>query len=96
VPKRRPPREVWQALRRIAWERDGRQCVRCHDPLSLEACHTDHIRSGKRGTNALSNLRTLCRKCHVLREDGRHRGMIASALKDGIIDANWREQLWSD
>ena len=98
MPKRRPPKEVWAELRRIVWERDGGRCQGqyCTDapPLPLDVCHIDHIVSGKRGTNKLSNLRTLCRRCHVLRLDSRHRGMIASALRDGIIGPDWRSQVW--
>jgi hypothetical protein len=30
----------------------------------------------------------------VLRADLRHRGMIAKALKDGIIPPKWRELVW--
>lgn len=96
MPKKRPPREVWGELRRIVWERDGRQCVRCHTPQALDECHVDHIRSGKNANNSLGNLRTLCRRCHVLRADNRHRGMIAKALKDGVIPADWRHLIWSD
>ena len=81
-------------LRPIGWERDGRKCVHCETSVALESCHIDHIRSGKLGTNQLSNLRTLCRRCHVLRADKRHRGMIASALRDGVIPPNWRELVW--
>lgn len=98
MPRHRPPREVWGALRRIVWERDGGRCqypVAPH-PVALEAAHIDHIVSGKRGTNALSNLRTLCRMHHVLRADPRHRGMIAGALRDEVIPPNWRELLWDD
>jgi len=40
------------------------------------------------------SLRTLCRRCHVLRKDMRHRGMIASALRDGIIPPDWRGLVW--
>jgi 5-methylcytosine-specific restriction endonuclease McrA len=69
-------------------------CVRCKKPLKLTECHIDHIRSGKLAGNELSNLRTLCRRCHVLRADMRHRGMVASALRDGIIPFNWRELVW--
>lgn len=95
MPKRRPPKEVWSQLREIVWNRDGGQCVRCRAPVAYpDGFHADHIISGKRGTNALSNLRTLCRRCHVLRADFRHRGMIAAALKDGIIPPNWRELVW--
>lgn len=94
MPKKRPPREVWDVLRRLVWERDGGACVRCRDPTPLDEFHCDHIVSGKRGTNALSNLRTLCRRCHVLRACHRHQGMIAKALADGVIPFNWRELVW--
>ena len=96
MPKKRPPKEVWLRLRKIVWERDVGKCVRCDVLVSLEECNIDHIRSGKLGTNSLSNLRTLCKRCHVLRDDKRHRGMISRALKDGIIPPNWRELVWGD
>ena len=96
MPKSRQPREVWRETRRKVWERDNGQCQHCDKPVTLNACHIDHIRSGKHGTNEMSNLRTLCRRCHVLRADMRHRGMIANALRDGIIPPNWRELVWHD
>lgn len=96
MPKKRPPREIWSEIRRAVWERDGKCCVRCHVPLALNRCHIDHIVSGKRGTNEMRNLRTLCRRCHVLRADLRHKGMIARALQDGIVPPNWRELVWED
>lgn len=94
MPKHRPPREVWAVIRRQVWERDAGKCVRCGTPLTLKEAHIDHIKSGKLADNSLSNLRTLCRRCHVLRRDNRHRGMIAKALEDGIIPPNWRELVW--
>ncbi len=99
MPKKRPPRDVWKELRRQVWERDHHRCVRCLElgidrELTLDQVHIDHHISGKRGTNQLANLRTLCRMHHVLRADFRHRGMIAKALRDGIIPANWRELVW--
>jgi len=96
MPKKRPPKEIWQELRRIVWERDSGQCAHCHAQIALNKCHIDHIKSGKNADNKLSNLRTLCRRCHVLRDDSRHRGMVAKALKDGIIPPNWREFVWED
>lgn len=96
MPKKRPPKQVWLALRKIIWERDGGECVRCHLPVALKECNIDHIQSGKLGTNKLSNLRTLCKRCHVLRLDPRHRGMIAKALADELIPPNYRELLWED
>ena len=94
MPRKRPPLEVWLTLRRIVWERDQRKCVRCGSGVSIDEAHIDHIQSGKLGTNRIKNLRTLCRRCHVLRADLRHRGMIAAALRDEIIPPNWRELVW--
>jgi 5-methylcytosine-specific restriction endonuclease McrA len=102
MPKARPPKEVWLAIRQVVWTRDQGRCrgPYCADTppwsLALNECHIDHIRSGKHGTNELSNLRTLCRKCHVLRADMRHRGMMAQAIADGIIPADWRPLVWDD
>lgn len=96
MPKRRQPWEIWRETRKRIWDRDGRKCTRCGVNVELEECHIDHIRSGKLGTNEDTNLRTLCRRCHVLRADMRHRGMIAKALEDGIIPPNWRELVWED
>lgn len=96
MPRKRPPRAVWVALREQVWLRDQQQCTRCHTALALEAANIDHIKSGKYGTNELTNLRTLCRRCHVLRTDHRHRGMIANALRDGVIPSDWRSLVWED
>ena len=94
MPKKRQPRELWAATRVHVLERDGYKCVRCSAALAVETAHIDHITSGKHGTNHLANLRTLCRRCHVLRADMRHRGMIAAALRDGIIPPDWRSLVW--
>jgi 5-methylcytosine-specific restriction protein A len=94
MPKHRQPKEVWQVTRERVWLRDSGLCFHCSDLLALDVCHIDHIRSGKLGTNEDVNLRVLCRRCHVLRADNRHRGMIAKALELGIIPPNWRELVW--
>ncbi len=100
MPKKRQDRETWAETRRKVWLRDEGRCQGpyCHDlpawSLPLEVCHIDHIKSGKLGTNHISNLRVLCRRCHVLRADQRHRGMIAKALQDGIIPPDWRSLVW--
>jgi 5-methylcytosine-specific restriction endonuclease McrA len=98
MPKKRQPIEIWRETRRRVLERDGYKCVRpsCGAPLTEKTAHIDHIESGKNATNEMSNLRSLCRRCHVLRADPRHRGMIAGALKAGIIGPDWRSQVWDD
>lgn len=54
----------WQRVRRAVFVRDGWRCVLCGRAGRLEA---DHIRPVAKGGDwfALSNLRTLCRSCHV-------------------------------
>jgi len=94
MPKKRQPIEIWKETRKKVLERDDYRCQRCNEPLKEDTAHIDHIQSGKLGANEMWNLRTLCRRCHVLRNDHRHRGMISKALKDGIIGANWRSELW--
>lgn len=94
MPRKRQPRSIWNKTRLKILERDGFKCVRCALTLTEGTAHIDHIRSGKLGTNADDNLRTLCRRCHVLRSDHRHRGMTANALRDGIIPHDWRRLVW--
>lgn len=98
--RRRMPREIWRArIRRPVWTRDGGRCQGPYcagaPPLALEAAHIDHILPlAKGGTNDVANLRTLCRRCHVLRAGREHQGMIALALRDGIIPPDWRGLVW--
>lgn len=98
---RRPERRRWLLLREQAWQRDSGRCqgpyCRGAASLSLIEVHIDHIvplRYG--GNNTLTNLRTLCRRCHVLRANTAHRGMIAAALRDEIIPPNWRGLTWEE
>jgi 5-methylcytosine-specific restriction endonuclease McrA len=96
MPRKRQPKEIWQETRRRVWIRDAGKCTHCLKPVALNICNIDHIKSGKLSGNEMSNLRTLCKRCHVLRLDKRHRGMIGKALADGLIPPNWRELLWED
>lgn len=94
MPKSRQPREIWRNTRKRVWKRDGGLCQHCGEATPLNKCHIDHIVSGLYGTNHDSNLRTLCRRCHVLRADFRHDGMRAKAISDGIIPPDWRKLVW--
>lgn len=91
-----PPSAIWTTRRRLVWERDGHQCVRCHVSLEFRAAMIDHLDNGPRATHEQANLRTLCRRCFVLREANLKTGLTANALRDGVIEPNWREQVWSD
>ncbi|MGE7934596.1 HNH endonuclease [Viridibacillus arvi] len=97
MPKKRSPSETWyKNIRPIIWKRDGEKCVNCSTCISLSECHIDHILSGLKGSNKFSNLRTLCPRCHVLRSDNNHRGMIQSALGKNLIVADWRKFVWDE
>lgn len=100
---RRQPSLLWQETRTRIWHRDE---GRCQGPycqrypsysLSLKEAQIDHILElSKGGTDADTNLRTLCRRCHCLRASIAHQGMVASALRDGLIPPNWRTLVWGD
>lgn len=99
--RRRQPRAIWQQTRKRVWQRDQGRCQgpycqdKLPDSLLLNQAHIDHVRElYYGGTNASTNLRTLCRRCHVLRANKSHQGMIAPALRDGIIPVNWRPLVW--
>src|SRR4051794_24319468 len=95
MPRHRTPREIlYRTVRPAIWRRDRGACRHCGVAVELSDCHIDHIVSGRSASNSFSNLRTLCRRCHVLRADMRHRGLVAAALRDGIIPWNWRELVW--
>ena len=98
--RRRVQPVVWFTRYRPAvWARDSGFCQGPYcthqPPIPLEQAHIDHIVPLSRGgNNALDNLRTLCRRCHVLRAGREHQGMIAGALRDGIIPPDWRPLVW--
>lgn len=94
MPRKRPHPTLWKEIRKRVFFRDHEKCVRWKILLTLATCHIDHIISGKLGNNRIENLRTLCRPCHVLRIDNRHRGMIGKALEDGIISPDYRNFMW--
>jgi hypothetical protein len=54
----------WKHLRKAAIERDGGHCVRCPSDDRLQVHHL--IYRGKPEDTLLSDLETLCRKCHRL------------------------------
>jgi 5-methylcytosine-specific restriction endonuclease McrA len=86
-------------MRAAVWARDSACCCGPYcankPPLPLEVAHIDHIVPlSKGGSNHIDNLRTLCRRCHVLRAGHEHQGMIAAALRDGVIPPDWRGLVW--
>jgi len=52
----------WDALREKVLARDSNKCVMCSATSNLQVDHIQELSLG--GTNAMSNLRTLCVNCH--------------------------------
>lgn len=57
---------AWQKLRKEVLQRDGYLCVTCSKSgRYVPASDVDHIlNKASGGTDALSNLQSLCKKCH--------------------------------
>ena len=69
-------RPEWQRIRRLVLARDSWRCTACGRPGGLEAHHIQPVEKG--GTDALDNLATLCRSCHL----GAHGRRSVAARKD--------------
>ena len=74
------PRWAWARLRRRVFDRDGWQCVVCHSRARLECDHIEGLAEG--GTNELTNLRTVCRPCHLRMSGDKHRTHDVSGQDD--------------
>lgn len=72
----------WRAVRLVVFKRDGHACFQCGRRSGLECDHIEPIRKGG-DWFALSNLRTVCRGCHIK--------LTASSLRRTLTDP--RQQL---
>lgn len=55
----------WKALRIQVLDRDGWQCVQCGERRRLECDHIEPVRDRPNLSYVLSNLQTLCGRCHA-------------------------------
>jgi 5-methylcytosine-specific restriction protein A len=58
---------AWRRTRLAVIARDGSQCRMCKAIVSGREAHVDHIIEKPHGTDAMNNLRVLCRSCHSKR-----------------------------
>lgn len=58
---------AWRRTRLAVIARDGSQCRTCGRIVSGQEAHVDHIIEKPHGTDAMTNLRLLCRNCHSKR-----------------------------
>ena len=75
--------QKWKRTRKQVFNRDGRECVFCgHHGDTGNPLTVDHIVPRYRGgTDALSNLRVLCRRCNSGRKRGSSRMVKRSRMK---------------
>ena len=55
----------WKALRMQVLDRDDWQCVQCGERRGLEIDHIEPVRDRPDLAFTLSNLQTLCGRCHA-------------------------------
>lgn len=66
IQKQKREQRHFDGMRGEALERDGHRCVRCGSGVRLIVHHKDHEGRGSDDpNNALDNLETLCRGCHI-------------------------------
>ena len=58
-------KELSNATKKAVKQRDGFKCVKCGSRNDLEVDHI--IADAKGGSNAMSNLQTLCHHCHSIK-----------------------------
>lgn len=56
----------WFVKREQVFKRDNFKCRHCHSAVTLETGHCHHKTYRRLGDEQLSDLITLCRKCHDL------------------------------
>jgi 5-methylcytosine-specific restriction endonuclease McrA len=65
--------EGWPQIRRVVWERDGKQCRVCRRPVRLSFCDVHHLTPrSKGGGNETENLIVLCKPCHAKMPNHQH------------------------
>lgn len=85
--------ESWADIRKAAHVRDQHQCVNClmriDDGATLDPDHT--VPRGVGGSNRLSNISTLCRRCHLAKHGEGVAPTVQIASSGDMTD---REFMW--
>ncbi len=91
----------WSEKRRKVYERDKGSCQSPHcahlGDWTLELCDAeiDHIIPiSLNGKNTMPNLRTLCQRCHALRDEPSHYLLRLRRIEDGKLPFNYLQMLW--
>ena len=92
----------WQRLRFLALRRDGFACVECDARHKLQVDHIKPVRTHPELSWELSNLQTLCERCHSrktriecgLRPYAYKRGAWCDAVNE-ITETNRRKPCWT-
>lgn len=76
----------WPALRLAAKRRDGFKCVSCGAAGPLEVDHIKPVRSHPELSFELSNLQSLCCRCHSRK----------TRIEIGLAEIDPKRQAWRD
>lgn len=97
-----PRRSLSRAIRNAVLERDEHRCIGCFTTVGpFEIDHITEVEWG--GNDAIDNLRTLCKTCHVYRHlyfeherwAFRHEGMALTERGWRILVSDWMGPLYS-
>jgi hypothetical protein len=75
---------AWQRLRARALQRDGNRCRHCGSTAKLSVHHLVRPQDG--GRDELSNLATLCDRCHRLTHKAMRRQRITTPARGAFVD----------
>ncbi len=82
---------IWNYARRAAKRRDGYKCVTCGSKIKLEVNHVNPLVGSGYGNSCahhLSNLVTLCHKCHVIETNKQRASRRQDAKKENNFSSS--------
>ena len=87
-----PKSPLPEPLRRAVYQRDEWKCRHCRNRQKLDLHHVKYRSAG--GEHSMTNLLTLCRKCHDDENAGRLRIEVLEVLAGDLRVRFWRLKGW--
>lgn len=83
---------TWHDLKKALFTRDQHRCVNCYSTTDTVTLDADHgVPRGVGGSERLSNLNTLCRRCHKAKHGD---GIAPTVQLESTGEMTDREFLW--
>ena len=59
--------DEWKELRHLRFQFDNGRCCECNQEVTIDNCHCHHITYARLTDELLSDVQTLCRRCHCIK-----------------------------